>query len=50
MKTYKVTLTPKSGVSGQSIRTSVEAVGYTEAKRLVEAQYDTSKYTIQIQG
>ncbi len=50
MTTYKVTLTPKSGVSRQSIRTSVEAAGYTEAKRLVEAQYDTSKYTIQIQG
>ncbi len=50
MKTYKVTLTPKSGVSGQSIRTSVEASDYSAAKRLVEAQYDTSKYTIQIQG
>jgi len=50
MKTYKVTLTPKPGVSGQSIRTSVEASDSSSAKRLVEAQYDTSKYIIQIQG
>ena len=50
MKTYKVVLTPKPGVSGQSIRTSVDAADYTSAKRLVEAQYDSSKYTIQIQG
>jgi hypothetical protein len=50
MKKYKVTLTPKTGTSGQSVRTTVEASDYSSAKRLVEVQYDTSKYTVQIQG